>query len=108
MAFKNPSGSFVHAAHYASLLIQVCEHLFPGSKIFALSQDQRRIVNNETRILLLQAGWVVDSKEFAEQFSIAQSGGQEAAPETLLGQIAGPSQPPNPGAGPSTGPGPYL
>ena len=93
MAIKNVSASFVHAAHYASLMLQVCEHLFPGKKLFELSQDQRRMASNETSVLLLQARWVVDSKGFADHFAIAQAGGQEAPPETVLGVATSASSP---------------
>ncbi len=86
MAAQVPSGSFVHAAHYASLWLQVTEHLFPGQKLFALSQDQRRIVDNETRNLLLQAKWIVDSQAFAEQFAAPPVGVPEAPAGTILGQ----------------------
>lgn len=86
MPALNPSGSFVHAAHYASLWLQVTDHLFPGQKLFALSQDQRRIVDNEARLLLWQAKTVVDSQAFAEQFAAPQPGVPEAPAGTILGQ----------------------
>ena len=106
MAYQNPSGSFVHAAHYASLWLQVTEHLFPGQKLFALSQDQRRIVNNETRILLLQARWEVDSRGFAEHFGIAQAGGIEAPSDITLGAPVAPV--PSSGPSPAGQGGQYL
>jgi len=72
---------------YASLSIQVSEHLFPDQKLFALSPDQRRIVNNETQALLVQARWVVDSKAFADNFATVQVGGGPDAPkDTVLGE----------------------
>lgn len=93
MAFQIPSGSFVHASLYASLILQVTEHLFPEQKFFALSQDQRRIVDNETANLLLQARWKADSKVFAEFFAAPQVGVPEAPKETVLGE-----KPPEPKA----------
>jgi len=86
MAYSDPSGSFVHAALYSQLVLQVSEHLFPDQKLFALSPDQRRIVNNETSNLLLQARWAVDSKAFADHFATVQVGGGPDAPQgTVLG-----------------------
>lgn len=81
----NLSGSFVHAAQYASLTLQVAGQLFPDQKFFGLSQDQRRIVDNETRALLVQARWVVDSKAFADHFAIPQVGVETAPSGTVLG-----------------------
>ena len=104
MAYPSPSGSFVHAAHYASLLLQVSEHLFADQKLFALSSDQRRIVGNETRNLLLQARWEVESKGFVEQFAIAQVGVEKAPPEAVLGD---PIPAPKPAAD-DKGPGQYV
>ena len=77
---------FIHAVSFASLMLQVCDHLFPGQKLFALSADQRRIVDNETRALLLQARWIVESKGFAESFAIPQVGGELAPAGTVLGE----------------------
>ncbi len=77
---------FLHAAHYASLVFQVTDHLFPGQKFFGLSADQRRIVDNETTNVLLQARWKVESKGFAESFAFPQVGGEEAPSGTVLGE----------------------
>jgi len=85
MPFKDPSGSFVHAAHYAELLLRVGEHLFPGEKFFSLSQDQRRIVDNETSNLLVYSRWKVDSLGFAEHFAQKLIGGEEAPAGIVLG-----------------------
>lgn len=75
----------LHAASFASLMIQVSEHLFPQQKLFELSADHRRIVTTETQNLLLQARWIVESKGFAEQFAVAQLGGEMAPGDTVLG-----------------------
>ena len=91
MAYENPSGSFVHAALYAQLQIQVSEHLFPEEKLFSLSADQRRIVTNETNALLLQSRWQADSKAFAEQFAGPLAGMPEAPEGTVLGRPVGSS-----------------
>jgi hypothetical protein len=85
VSYAQPSGSFVHAAHFAALMIQVSEHLFPSAKLFELSPDQRRLVTNETTNLIVQARWVVDSKGFADQLAGPQSVFQEAVGETILG-----------------------
>jgi len=86
MAEPKLQPKFIHAASYASLLLQVSEHLFPDVKFFALSGDQRRIVNTETKNLLVQAKWVVDSKDFAKQFAVHQVGVEMAPEGTILGE----------------------
>src|SRR5258705_13635148 len=86
MAYADPSGSFVHAALYSQLVLQVSQQLFPSQPFFDLSPDKRRIVNNETSNLLVQSRWVVDSKAFADHFATAQVGGGPDAPQgTVLG-----------------------
>lgn len=101
MAFKVPSGSFVHAASYAQLTLSVCEHLFPSAKIFELSADQRRILENETKALLVQARWTVDSVAFASNFAMSMPSGAEAPSATVLGDPVPPATPadPLPGGG---------
>jgi hypothetical protein len=76
---------FLHAASFASLMLQVSEHLFPDQKLFALSPDQRRIVASETQNLLVQARWVVESRGFAELFATPQAGVDMAPDDTSLG-----------------------
>jgi hypothetical protein len=83
--FRQLQPRFVHAASFASLMLQVSEHLFPDHKFFALSQDQRRIVQNETQNLLVQARWAVESKGFAELFAMPQVGAEMAPADTVLG-----------------------
>lgn len=88
MAYPQPSGSFVHAALYSSLLLQVSQQLFPSQPFFDLAPDKRRIVDTETGNLLLQARWKVDSQGFAEFFGQQpppQAGGPEAPAGTILG-----------------------
>ncbi len=86
---------FLHAASFASLMLQVSEHLFPDQKLFALSPDQRRILANETSNLLLQARWAVENKGFAELFATPQMGVEMAPADTSLGD------PPTKPSGPS-------
>jgi hypothetical protein len=89
MAYPQPSGSFLHATLYSSLLLQVSRELFPTQPFFDLSPDKRRIVDTETGNLLLQAKWKVDSQGFAEFFSQQmppQAGGAEAPAGTVLGE----------------------
>ena len=86
MAFEHPHGSFVHAASYASLMLQVAEHLFPDQKLFSLSAEQRRIASNETEFLLYQARLRVDSKQFAEYFATPQPTPEMAPEGTVLGR----------------------
>lgn len=89
MAYAHPSGSFLHATLYSSLLLQVSRELFPAQPFFDLSPDKRRIVDTETGNLLLQAKWKVDSQGFADFFAQPmppQTGGQEAPTGTVLGE----------------------
>ncbi len=99
MAYENPSGSLLHAAQFASLMLQTCEHLFPGQKLFQLSEDQRRVLANETRVLLLRARWIVDSKEFAEQLASPLAALPEAPAGTVLGRPLPASATPKPPSG---------
>lgn len=76
---------FIHAASFAGLMLQVGEHLFPDTKFFALSPDQRRIVTNETQNLLVQARWAIENKAFAQLFSTPQVGAEMAPADTVWG-----------------------
>ena len=75
----------MHAASFASLMLEVSQHLFPQHKLFELTPDQRRIVANETQNLLVQARWVVESKAFADLFATPLAGGERAPEQTSLG-----------------------
>jgi hypothetical protein len=97
MPYADPSGSFVHAALYSQLVLQVSQHLFPQQPFFDLTPDKRRIVDQETGNLLLQARWKVDSQGFAEFFGQQpppQAGGPEAPSGTILGTKPPESRPP--------------
>jgi hypothetical protein len=86
MAYQFPSGSFVHSAFYASVFLQMTQHLFPDQRFPALSPDQRRIVGNETNLLLLHSRQAMDSRWFAEYFATPQGPEAPEAPEgTILG-----------------------
>ena len=88
MAYVDPSGSFVHAALYSQLVLQVSQQLFPQQPFFDLSQDKRRIVDQEAGNLLLQARWKLDSQGFAAFFAQPapdQVAGKEAPQGTVLG-----------------------
>jgi hypothetical protein len=90
-------GRFVAAAQYTSVHLQLCSQLYPGRSILQLSQDERRILINETDYLLLQSRWRIESQWFAEHFATPQSGVEMAAPGTILGERPGASPQPNPG-----------
>jgi hypothetical protein len=107
MAIKNVSASFVHAALHAFLQVQLCEHLFPQKRPFELSQDQRRILVQETNNVLLQAKWQVNSTGFAAHFAGLLTDLPEAPPETILGEKLSPSENPPP-ASPPKSRGDYL
>ena len=57
MAYTQPSGSFLHACAYSSLLLAVSREMFPTQPFFDLPPDKRRIVDLETGNLLLQSRW---------------------------------------------------
>jgi hypothetical protein len=82
-------GRFVAAAQYASLELSLCTHLFPNRPLFQLSQDERRMLLNETDILLLQARWRIESRWFAEHFAQPQTGVEMAPAGTILGEKPG-------------------
>jgi hypothetical protein len=68
------------------MMLRVTEHLFPDVKFFSLSVDQRRMVINETQNLLVQARWTVESKTFADLFSVAPIGVEMAPLGMVLGE----------------------
>jgi hypothetical protein len=76
----------IHAAAYSSLFLQMLGHLFPEQKVSALSEDERRIVQNETDILLMRSRWRLESVVFANTFGIPQQPRENVAPaDTVLG-----------------------
>jgi len=60
--------NLVHAAAYSSLFLQMLEHLFPGRKVLALTEDERRIAQNETDNLLTRSRWRLESMVFLSSF----------------------------------------
>lgn len=90
--------NLVHAAAYSSLFLQMIEHLFPGHKVPALSEDERRIVQNETDNLLTRSRWRIESIGFANTFGIQQQPQTNVAPaDTILGVPFSPQQGKPPG-----------
>jgi len=78
--------NLVHAAAYAGLFLQMLEHLFPGRKVPALSEDERRIIQNETDNLLTRSRWRLESNVFAGTFGIQQQPADVVVPAgTVLG-----------------------
>lgn len=75
----------LHAAAFASLMLDVSQHLFRDRTLFDLTPDQRRIVATETQNLLTQARWTVESKAFADLFAVPCTG-ESAPPGTVLGE----------------------
>jgi hypothetical protein len=70
------------------------DHVFPGQKFSALSQDQRLIVANEAEQLLVQARWRVESAQFAEWFATPQTPDLSAPVGTVLGEKPAAVKPP--------------
>jgi hypothetical protein len=85
--------TFIHASAYSSLFLQVLEHLFPDRKLPALSEDERRIVQNETDNLLVRSRWRIESYVFVNQFEIPQQPATSVAPaDTVLGAPPAPPE----------------
>ena len=83
---------FVHASHYASLLLQVSEHLYAGQTFFSLAQEHRINVHNQTHQLLMMARWQVESLGFATIFAAQPTGPFAFAPaEQSLGASVPPA-----------------
>ena len=105
MADKMPplQTHFIHAVAYSSLFLQMVDHLFPGRKAPALSEDERRIVQNETDNLLVRSKWRIESNIFVNNFAIQLQPRENVAPaDTLLGA------PPGTRIGDSKMPGQYA
>jgi hypothetical protein len=89
-------GRFVAAAQYASVLLQMLPQLFAGQTWLALTDDQRRVLFEETSNVLLRSKWVIESKAFADKFALQPQGVEMAPPGTVLGDPApvpkGPTQ----------------
>jgi hypothetical protein len=85
--------NLVHAAAYSSLFLQMLEHIFPGRKVPALSEDERRIVMNETDNLLTRSRWRLETTVFANTFGIVQIPPENVVPAgTVLGVPLAPPQ----------------
>jgi hypothetical protein len=60
--------TFIHSAVYANTFLSMCSHLFPGVSYLALTDDQRRVAQNETDNLLTRSRLRVESKLFVNTF----------------------------------------
>lgn len=76
---------FVHAAHYASLTLQTCEHLFPGRTVLQISPSERRLLDWSLANLLAESRWRVESIAFADAFAMQPGDVMPAPPGTELG-----------------------
>jgi len=63
--------TFLHAAVYSSLFLQMAQQLFPQQTYLALSEDQRRVAQNETDNLLTRSKWRLESRVFQQAFGMA-------------------------------------
>jgi hypothetical protein len=95
-------GRFVAAAQYASVLLQMLPQIFPGQPWLALTDDQRRVLFDETSNVLTRSKWVIESKAFADKFALQPQGVEMAPPGTVLGDPV-----PNPATAAKV-PGQYL
>jgi hypothetical protein len=70
MAGTSPSfqATIVDAAAYASVFLQMAEHLFPDRSVRELSEDDRSTAHKETDQLLVRSKWRLESSEFTDPF----------------------------------------
>jgi hypothetical protein len=89
--------TFVQAAAYSALFLDVLEHVFPDRKLLEISDDERRIVQNETDNLLVRSRWRIESYVFVNQFALQQQPPTNIAPaDTVLGALLTPPDPTKP------------
>ena len=60
------------------------DHLFPGQKVPGLSEDERRIVQNETDNLLVRSRWRIESMGFVNTFGLPQLPRENVAPADIV------------------------
>lgn len=60
--------TYIHAVEYARLFLEMIDHIFPGQKYIALTEDQCRLVRNATDNLLTVSKWRVESSVFSSTF----------------------------------------
>ena len=78
--------TFIHAHAYADLFLRMCQDIFPGVSYLALTEDQRRVAQNETDNLLTRSKLRIESKFFAGTFVFQNPDQSQVAPvDTILG-----------------------
>jgi|HubBroStandDraft_6_1064221.scaffolds.fasta_scaffold2787245_1 hypothetical protein len=87
--------TFLHAAVYSSLFLQMAQQLFPQQPYLVLSEDQRRVAQNETDNLLTRSKWRLESKVFQSSFGTPfPFPPDQAVPAgTVLGEMTTPAGP---------------
>ncbi len=78
--------TIIIAELYASLFLKVLENLFPERKLQNLSDDERRIIQNETDLLLARSRWRLHSGAFRPVFEMPSP----TEPKTPDGTVPGP------------------
>ncbi len=93
--------TFIHAAVYSNLFLQMAQQIFPGVSYLTLTDDQRRVCQNETDNLLTRSWLRVESKLFVNTFGFQNPDPSQvapvdavwgAAPETLKADTKPPGQ----------------
>ncbi len=87
MAVPPPiQSTFIHAAVYSDLFLKMAGQLFPGVSYPALTDDQRRVAQNETDNLLLRSRLRVESKFFTGTFNVQNPDQSQLTPaDTVWG-----------------------
>jgi hypothetical protein len=86
--------TFLHAAVYSSLFLQMAQQLFPQQTYLGLSEDQRRIAQNETDNLLTRSKWRLESQVFQQAFGTPFPFPDQALPAgTVLGDLTSQAAP---------------
>ena len=78
--------TFLHSAMYSHLFLTMAQQIFPGIAYLALTDDQRRVAQNETDNLLTRSKLRIESKFFAGTFAFQNPDPSQVAPvDTILG-----------------------
>jgi len=82
--------TFIHAAVYADLFLTMAQQIWPGVAYLALTDDQRRVAQNEVDNLLTRSKLRVESTFFVATFAFTNPDASQVAPVgTILGAPPG-------------------
>jgi hypothetical protein len=78
--------TFIHAAVYSDLFLHMASQIFPDVAYLALSDDQRRVAQNETDNLLLRSKLRMESRMFSTNFAFQNPDQSQVTPaDTVWG-----------------------